>query len=406
MMSQPDEEIVEGSRINRRQLLVGAVGFAALSACAKTNDAGAKGDGAAVSLQGETEPSTEPSSEPSSGGGEATTEVAESDAEFDGTEGATAPSNTVEPANVIAADRSTEEPFVGLQVADFPRTDPGPGVATRLHIGYGADQDFAAMVTQLAEHPSAARIEALVIGAYVNDSLDLPAPAIAALVANAKSFPSVKALFFGDVSTEVSEISWIECGDQAALANAFPELETLLIRGSGDGSMAGLSLTKLRTLIIETGGLKPSVVREALAVNLPALDHLELWLGTSEYGGEATVSDLIPLFERRVFKTLKYVGLRNSEIADAIAVAISRSPLLSSISELDLSLGTISDEGFAALASMDPSPNLVRLNVSHHYAAPAAVESLVTAMKQRSVELDATDVQTGAADERYVTISE
>ncbi len=398
-MSEPDESVADSSRINRRQLLVGAVGMVALSACAKTNDTDANSAEQIGSVAGgDLGRTTTPGPRDETAPGEATPDETVPDE--------ATPDETAANPRLLAESRSTEEPFFGLTVADFPATEPGPDIATRLHVGYDPGSDFGGLVSALAAHPNASMIEALVIGAYVNDSLDTPSTAIDVLVATAKSFPSLKALFFGDVSTEVSEISWIECGDQAALANAFPELETLLIRGAGNGSMTGLSLKKLRTLIIETGGLKPVVVRNVLAADLPSLEHLELWLGTSGYGGEATVSDLAPLLERKVLKGLKYVGLRNSEIADALAVAIARSALISSITELDLSLGTMSDEGFGALAGMDPSPNLTRLNVSHHYASEAAVGALSVSMGQRNVVLDVTDPQTGAADERYVTISE
>jgi hypothetical protein len=148
-------------------------------------------------------------------------------------------------------------------------------------------------------------------------------------------------------------------------------------------------------------------VRDVLSAELPALEHLELWLGTPDYGGETTIADLEPLLSGAVHKNLKYVGLRNAEIADSVAVTVAQSPLIATVVELDLSLGTLSDEGFAALSAMAPSPNLKRLNVAYHYATPAAVDALTKSMQQRNVELDTTDPQTAEpGDDRYVTISE
>jgi hypothetical protein len=275
-----------------------------------------------------------------------------------------------------AEDRSTEGPFAGLPVGDFPETAPGPGVASRINLGWDDDNTFEKLLNDLAAHPGAADLEALVVGAFDSESLDMPAPAIQALIAHAAKFPRLRALFFGDVSQERSEVSWVETGDQAKLAQAFPKLEILRFRGSGHSTIAGFSSPVLHTLIIESGGLQPKVVRDVLEADLPALRHLELWLGTPDYGGETTLADLEPLLKGQVHTGLTYLGLRNSEIADEIAFAVSKSPLLATIEELDFSLGTIGDAGYLALAQMEPSPKLRTLNVSRHYAGPGAVEAL------------------------------
>ena len=302
--------------------------------------------------------------------------------------------------------RSTSEPFAGRPVGDFPTTTPAADVAVRLNIGWEEETSFEELVAQLAAHPDAAALEALVIGAWESDSLDDASPVIDLLVANAGAFPNLKALFFGDAEQERSEISWIACGNQVALADAFPELEVLHIRGNGDAKLTGLSLPNLRTLIIETGGLPAAVVRDVLAANLPALRHLELWLGTDEYGGDTTVADLEPLLEGRVHNGLEFLGLRNSAIADEVAFAVSRSPIVSTLMALDFSLGTIGDEGYLALSQMGLTPKLRTLNVSRHYAGPGAVKKLKAEMKLRDVDVDTSDKQDDDDEDRWVSISE
>jgi hypothetical protein len=433
-VAQPNE--AESSKLNRRQLIIGAMGFTALAACGKDDNAAespiAAGEGEAEVVTSEIADSTQANSAATDSGVDSSTDSsadtnADTKADSAKDTNADAPTDTgadpgaetvaaTDGANAetpsatnsaIAIGRAHNGPFFGLEVADFPRTDPGPGVATRLHIEWDAKEEFGTLVSQLAAHPNAAKVEALVIGSFFNEVLDSPGPAIDALIANAAAFASMKALYFGDVSTEHSEISWVECGNQAALANAFPNLELLHIRGAGNGVMTGLSLPKLRSLTIETGGLRPTVVRDVLAAPLPALEHLELWLGTPEYGGETTIGDLEPLLSGSVHPQLKYVGLRNSEMADEIAIAIAQSPRMATVVELDLSLGTLSDQGFEALANMLPSQNLKRLNVAYHYGSRSAIETLTTAMRQRNVQLDATDPQTAEPDnDRYVSISE
>ena len=305
-----------------------------------------------------------------------------------------------------AEGRSTDEPFAGMPVGDFPGAEPAEGVAIRLNIEWESEEDFAGLVAQLAAHPNAGELEALVIGAWESDSLDDATAPIDAVMKHAGAFPKLRALFFGDCETERSEISWLECGNQVALAHCFPNLEVLHIRGSGSGTMTGIALAKLHTLIIETGGLQPQVVRDVLAGKLPALRHLELWLGTSEYGGETTIADLEPLLEGRVHTGLTYLGLRNSEIADQVAFAVSQSGLVATVESLDFSLGTLGDEGFLALAQMAPSPKLRKLDVSHHYAGPGAVKALKAEVKARGVTLDSSDFQDEDDEDRWVSISE
>lgn len=302
--------------------------------------------------------------------------------------------------------RSTEGPFAGLPVGDFPGTEPGPGVAVRLHIDWSnEDVVFGDLLSKVAAHPGAAELEALVIGSWEADSLFDSNDVIDGLVGAAARFPKLRALFFGDASQEVSEISWIECGDQAKLANAFPGLEHLHIRGNGGPSLAGLNLPRLHTLVLETGGLNPDVVRTVLATPLPALRHLELWLGTPNYGGDTSVADLAPLLDGSVHTGLTYLGLRNAEIADEVAFAVSRSAVLGWIEELDVSLGTLGDEGYIALSQMGPAPKLRRLDVSHHYAGPGAVDALTTEMARRGVAVDTSNRQEDDED-RWVSISE
>ncbi len=56
-----------------------------------------------------------------------------------------------------------------------------------------------------------------------------------------------------------------------------------------DTTFGGLTVVdSLVALTIESGGLPAAVVREVASAHLPALEHLELWLGEENYGGDAT----------------------------------------------------------------------------------------------------------------------
>jgi hypothetical protein len=139
---------------------------------------------------------------------------------------------------------------------------------------------------------------------------------------------------------------------------------------------------------------------------LPTLEHLELWLGTSSYGGNAEVEDLAPIFDGSRFPRLRYLGLRDSEIADEIATAVAQAPILERIEVLDLSLGTLGDQGAAALLTSPAIGKLKLLDLHHNYLSDEMVDRLYTL----EIELDAGDRQTaeqyGDREWRYVAVSE
>jgi hypothetical protein len=161
--------------------------------------------------------------------------------------------------------------------------------------------------------------------------------------------PALRALFLGDIIVEENEISWIVQSDVSPLLDAFPALEELRVRGGQGLTLGAPRHARLRSLAIETGGLDAGLVRSLAAADLPELEHLELWLGTTDYGGTVTVADLEPILSGRLFPKLRYLGLRDSEIADEVAAALASAPILERVRVLDLSLGTLGDAGAAAV---------------------------------------------------------
>jgi hypothetical protein len=108
-------------------------------------------------------------------------------------------------------------------------------------------------------------------------------------VAARDHLPNLTAIFLGDIIIEENEISWINQSDVSPLFTAYPALEHFRVRG-GNGLIVGsIRHERLKSLIIESGGLPAQVVRDVAAATLPALEHLELWLGTEEYGGDAPI---------------------------------------------------------------------------------------------------------------------
>lgn len=316
--------------------------------------------------------------------------------------------------------------FAGRAVKDWSADngikDPA-GVAYRLGITYDEGEEGIDLPGKLAEFlddPKAAQVEALVIGAWqADDSSASSAPLVEALAAARDKLKSLRHLFLGDITSEENEMSWIVQSDLSPLLEAYPNLEHLSVRGSQDLSLGSPRHAKLRELVIQSGGLPPGVVHEIAAAELPALEHLELWLGSPGYGGDTTVEDLAPLLKGDRFPRLKYLGLKNSEIQDDIAAVIANAPVLERIEVLDLSLGTLGDDGAKALLaspvlSGDPAlfsgktaaPRLKKLDIHHHYVS----DDFVKALKKLGIEVDAGEKQEpdnwGGEEHRYISVSE
>ncbi len=109
------------------------------------------------------------------------------------------------------------------------------------------------------------------------------------------SLPNLKALYFGEMTYEECEISWINQSGVSPLLRAFPLLEIFRVRGGTELSFSQVSHGNLRHLAIETGGLPSSVLREVFLCDFPNLEHLELLLGEEGYGFDGSAEDLQPL---------------------------------------------------------------------------------------------------------------
>ena len=221
------------------------------------------------------------------------------------------------------------------------------------------------------------RVAGLVVGSWSPDDSGISSAAVVKLIAKAaKKLPNLRAIFLGDITAEETEISWIRQCAVGLLLAAYPNLRYLGVRGGEQLKFDVDRHEKLRTLVIQTGGLSRKVVHQVFQAELPALEHLELWLGTPDYGADTTAEDLAPLLGGTRFPKLKYLGLRDSEIADDIAAVMASAPVLKKLKTLDLSLGTLTDEGARALLSSKLVNKLDRLDLHHHFCSAEVVKEL------------------------------
>ncbi|KUN89626.1 cytoplasmic protein [Streptomyces bungoensis] len=287
----------------------------------------------------------------------------------------------------------------GLPAFDFPapgeqRDLPEAGaVAWRLAVDpYENDEEgFGDLWDRFLGSVDCAGVRAIVVGqwgeAYDNDSGDI----VRLLVDARDRLTALRAVFVGDLEMEEAEISWIEQSDVTPVLDAYPLLEEFGVRGGTGLRFPAVAHKHLRVLRFEAGGLPGEVVRGVAASELPALEHLDIWLGVQEYGGDATVADLAPLLAGGRFPALRHLGLRNSEIQDEIAAAVAAAPVVAQLTSLDLSLGVLTDEGVTALLGGQPLTHLTRLDLHHNFVTEPVGGRIRAALEPSGVEIDLSE---------------
>jgi hypothetical protein len=278
----------------------------------------------------------------------------------------------------------------------------------RLTLDYDADGTFGELLENFLRNPGVEQLHGIIIGQFFGDDpAGASAEAVQALAAANSRLPNLRAIFLGEMISEECEISWINHEDVSPLLAAYPALEHLRIRGGSGLRFGGAARhQKLKSLTIETGGLERAIFNEVINGDFPALEHLELWLGSSNYGGSVTVADLRPLLGGQLFPRLRYLGLRDAENIDEIATVIGAAPILDRILTLDLSLGNLSDEGGRALLGSDRLKRLRTLDLHHHYLSDEVMEELKAEYPNADLSDQKQADEDGDTTYRFIAVSE
>jgi len=173
-------------------------------------------------------------------------------------------------------------------------------------------------------------------------------------VASTRQAAWLRALSVNTATPDDTELSWMSFGDFSPLWAALPSLEQLHLRGGGGGVLGKIEHASLRRFIRETGGLSAEELRAITLASWPRLEHLELWTGRAEYGAEATVELLEPMFAGRTLPSLHSLGLVNCEIVHECLAPLARSALLPRLKRLDLSRGVLQAQDVAELLRLAP----------------------------------------------------
>ncbi|MCX5008736.1 STM4015 family protein [Streptomyces sp. NBC_00638] len=322
----------------------------------------------------------------------------------------------------MTINRHLEE-FHGLPAFDFPAADgtssraaslPAPEtVAWRIAVdAYDSKEQWEDAFARFLTAVDTQRVRALIVGAWSDVYDNGPDAVIEALVAARDRLPALRGLFLADIVMEECEVSWIVQGDVSPLLEAFPALEEFGVRGGSQLVFPAVRHERLRSLTVEAGGMPVGAVRGIAGSDLPALVALDLWLGTSEYGGDADVADLEPFFAGTRLPSLSRLGLRNSEIQDDICGALASAPVVARLEDLDLSMGVLTDDGATALLSGQPLTHLKKLDLHHNYLSAALRTRLLETLEPAGVlvDVDQDDAESDEEEDgtvwRFVAVGE
>jgi uncharacterized protein (TIGR02996 family) len=202
--------------------------------------------------------------------------------------------------------------------------------------------------------------------------------------------PQVRMLTVGDfVYPDEMEISWISWPDVTPLFACFPNLRELTIRGACHAA-PDIRSTALTRLVFESGGLDGDVVAGLGDLASDTLETLKVWFGEENYGGIADVAPAERLLANTSLPALRTLGLMNCEIANDVVAALSRSPLLKQITTLNLSMGTLTDEGARVLLSAGFG-HLGSIDVSRNFLTDGLLSELRDAFGDRLVSSEQKD---------------
>ncbi|AVH65278.1 hypothetical protein [Nostoc sp. 'Peltigera membranacea cyanobiont' N6] len=249
---------------------------------------------------------------------------------------------------------------------------------------------------------------------------------INALVNANEELKNLKAVYVGDMDDYEYKTSDAQLSNMSPLLKAYPQLEVLQVRGFAHHSDCGLAFEPLRhehlkSLIIETGYmLCNKIIDQVSQLELPELEYLELWLGNDEnyysqglyYQDEneedfhsniaySSLRNLTPIISGKAFPKLKYLGLRSANYSNEIGETIVESALLEKLLVLDISMGTLTDQGAEVLFNCPKINQLHTLNVSMNFLSATMIEKLSN-LKCRVV----AEPQADSAEYRYYTLSE
>ncbi len=210
-----------------------------------------------------------------------------------------------------------------------------------------------------------------------------PDEALDFIIANKEKFKAVKHFYIGDIESEENEMSWIIQTGYEKFLKEFSNIEKLELRGGNELVLGKFNLPNLKQLRIETGGMSNELLEEIIASiqHSKNLTHLELWLGTEEYGGTVKAETVEKLISGMDLPKLKFLGLMNSDIQDLIVKLFENHPIIDKIETLDFSMGVLTNKGGKSLLANDKLSTLKSLRCVFNFMSDDMIEKLTNKFK-------------------------
>ena len=133
-----------------------------------------------------------------------------------------------------------------------------------------------------------------------------------------------------------------DAGDFSELWQYVPNLRRLVIQG-GEMELGDLDLPNLEHLELRTWALPLEAVESITERSWPHLHTLRLWLGAAT--PVVRLEALAEILQATNFPALKHLGLVNTVATDALCHQLVQAPVMAQLETLDLSLGSMTDEG-------------------------------------------------------------
>jgi uncharacterized protein (TIGR02996 family) len=231
------------------------------------------------------------------------------------------------------------------------------------------------VVEPLLTHPSARFIVDLTLNEN-DDPTDDTLDDIFAVIAK-HGMPSLRRLRIGD---DISQISWYHAGDLGQLWHAIPSLTHFDIE-AGEFTLGTIELPNLVHAVFRTGGLSKASAKSIAQATWPKIEHLEVYFGDDDYGGDCTPEDVVPLLDRTDLPKLSYLGVKNAQFQNELVPYLARSKLVRQLATLDISKGILTDDAIPAFLEHAEAFAHLTLDVSSTYLSKTAVEKLARVVK-------------------------
>ena len=115
------------------------------------------------------------------------------------------------------------------------------------------------------------------------------------------------------------------------------------------------------------------------------------------------MEDLTPILEGTRLPRLERLGLRDSDRSDDVAEMIAEAAITQRLRAVDLSLGTLGDEGAEALLASPAIKRLAELDLHHHYLSDEMMARLQKLGPR--VNLEDQEEPDRDGDEEYRTVA-